>query len=484
MKKLVSAVCVSSLILGACSQVTTSAQTMPSEANNTGVEEVAEVNGPSIVEMKKLLWEVAVEKGIPPEILKAVAQTESAMKQFNADGSPFISPDGGIGLMQITLTTAQIDQGLYDMERLKIDTRYNIEVGADILLEKKSFDLPLINENDPTTIESWYFAVMAYNGLSKRNDPQEGKSAYQERVFDEIRNRSGLYLLETPAVEINYPDPDRPELMSFPDKSYQWDGMSTQSTQLLSKGDTAYTYNHVYTYSNMRDAADGEVSGKALHYTPLQIVDGPFESTNEANHYVFYQVKGNGIEGFISSGNLIKGDVMIFPDIEDPDTAAAVAFLQQRQIINGYPDGTFKPTNQLTRGQAAAMLTRALDLPLPEGYVMKATDMSQGSDYYDEMLLMEAHGLMGKGGELRPNESLKRAQIASILARAYDHVYGEAATNIDFSDVNEAEEAYASINLLANNDIVDAGAFRPWENVTRAEFSLFVKRTIEKEERK
>ncbi|MOA27822.1 Cellulosome-anchoring protein precursor [compost metagenome] len=39
-----------------------------------------------------------------------------------------------------------------------------------------------------------------------------------------------------------------------------------------------------------------------------------------------------------------------------------VAALTTEQVINGYPDQTFKPKRNLTRAECAALIYRALDL--------------------------------------------------------------------------------------------------------------------------
>lgn len=93
----------------------------PMESSETELHE--ELN---MEEKLRLLTETALKYGIPPEILKAIALAESQMLQFE-NGKPFISDDNGIGIMQVTHPTVEVDQ-----ERLKYDTAYNIEVGAKI----------------------------------------------------------------------------------------------------------------------------------------------------------------------------------------------------------------------------------------------------------------------------------------------------------------------------------------------------------------
>ena len=53
--------------------------------------------------MNCLLTNAAIKADIPPEVVKAVATQENGgWKQFDENGKPIISRDGGIGLMQIT----------------------------------------------------------------------------------------------------------------------------------------------------------------------------------------------------------------------------------------------------------------------------------------------------------------------------------------------------------------------------------------------
>ena len=51
-----------------------------------------------------------------------------------------------------------------------------------------------------------------------------------------------------------------------------------------------------------------------------------------------------------------------FPDVSG-EYAEAINALQQAGVIAGFPDGTFKPDNTLTRAQAAALIVRYTDIP-------------------------------------------------------------------------------------------------------------------------
>jgi hypothetical protein len=259
----------------------------------------------SFKEKKQILTEVALKYGIPPEILKAIADVESKMMQFN-DGHPIISDDGGIGIMQIT----DRDIPNINYARLEYDTEYNIEVGARILVQKY-FDyqqdsiIPKINDGSTDIIENWYFAVMAYNGLSSNNDPNK-ETAYQELVFKRIKDKSFVNLADFPKGEME---------RVFSNPVFKWSGANTRSTQLFNEGDNVIVLNdhvnpHTYNYGNLRSTigTSGEVIFQTPYYTNLKIVGGPYDDGAMDNHFVFYKVQGDGITGYIASSNLRNVD--------------------------------------------------------------------------------------------------------------------------------------------------------------------------------
>ena len=104
---------------------------------------------------------------LPPEIIKGIINEEMGNWQhFDSTGNAIVSSDGGIGLTQITNTAG------YDVEKLNTSIQYNVETAVDMLLYHfNRSDLPKVGTNDPKNLESWYFAVMAYNGTKPVNSP-------------------------------------------------------------------------------------------------------------------------------------------------------------------------------------------------------------------------------------------------------------------------------------------------------------------------
>ncbi len=170
----------------------------------------------------------------------------------------------------------------------------------------------------------------------------------------------------------------------------------------------------------------------------------------------------------------------IFTDISrDYFAYEEIYFLNQRDVIRGYPDGTFAPNQTITRAQTASMLVRELGLTAPASYQMQATDVSAQHQSYEQLRIVEYHGLMaGNEGKMLPGEGLKRSQMAVILSRAFD--LAEPNQQYSFTDITSSYPNFEQINTIAHNGITTevGGAFRPNETTTRAQFSLFLARAI------
>ncbi|MFC6040352.1 S-layer homology domain-containing protein [Paenisporosarcina macmurdoensis] len=153
-----------------------------------------------------LLTKEALKANIPPEIVKAVATVENgSWKQFELNGDPLVTEDGGIGIMQITTTEG------YDVDRLKNEISYNIYAGVDMLSKNfKRTVLPSVGEKNPADLESWYFAVMAYNGTKATNSPfvkstgLRNDGAYQEKVFRSLNITTHIDSIDMSADDFIY----------------------------------------------------------------------------------------------------------------------------------------------------------------------------------------------------------------------------------------------------------------------------------------
>ncbi|MBY0221790.1 S-layer homology domain-containing protein [Sporosarcina aquimarina] len=102
--------------------------------------------------------------------------------------------------------------------------------------------------------------------------------------------------------------------------------------------------------------------------------------------------------------------------------AEAVNELAARNIIGGYPDGTFKPGNSITRGQAAAIIAKMIGLDTSNVKGQKFKDVPASHGFYKAIVKMAEEGIIGgyPDGSFKPNEPIKRKNMAAILVKAFD----------------------------------------------------------------
>ncbi|GAA0486849.1 hypothetical protein GCM10008986_10320 [Salinibacillus aidingensis] len=448
----------------------------------TLVPENYEAGNLSIKEKKEIISDIAREYDIPPEILKAIAYEETGYKQFNEDGSPYISTDGGIGIMQVT--PGNIDFSVNE-EKLKTDIRYNIEVGAKVLDNKWDLDTPKINNGSRHILENWYFAIAAYNGLSRGNDPNVNSGdTYQFGVYKRIEGASLIFWDESPdyvyfdfpKFDINYEDGDN--RMHFPEgKSYVTETV-TPSQQMYEQGDIVYIDERDGSVSFYKGEYDGNPDKKLWPYTPLTIKGEPQELNDIDNDYVYYKVESAEDTGQVASAYLNKESKdLMFSDPIDDKRAAALAFAAMNDYVQGYQDGSFGSKDKLRREHVAVILDNILNLSAPDSYEMISDDVKKTNDYYEQLREVEYHKFLGGGGELRPNEYLTRSQMAQVMTEAFDSYYSEPTETHTFKDQGKIWNSEA-VNKIYQNDITVADPFRPNEDITRSQFAIFIYRTM------
>ncbi|MFS0765376.1 immunoglobulin-like domain-containing protein [Peribacillus phoenicis] len=289
--------------------------------------EIQSNENPSHKQINCLLTNAAIEAEIPPEVVKAVATQENGdWRQFNEDGKPIKSDDGGIGLMQLTNKTG------YDQKKLENDIVYNIEAGVEVLNGMYSRrDLPKIKGAGRRVIENWYFPVMAYNGTKPENSPlyqengERNANAYQEEVFAEIEKQS--YLTDTKLAK--YP---------FKTSDFQYDRTSTENIifKNLEYTLTDQTHDSVYWFkagdkvvtsssANIRKEISNTEGAVRVPPNTSLIITGNFEyHESKGNKFVFYpvQTEDKSIKGYVSSA-YISNRPSIVKDTNKPVISGA-----------------------------------------------------------------------------------------------------------------------------------------------------------------
>lgn len=180
--------------------------------------------------------------------------------------------------------------------------------------------------------------------------------------------------------------------------------------------------------------------------------------------------------------NATVGIPITFTDVPSDFWAmGAIDSLANLQIFAGFPDGTFRPNDDITRAEFAKVAVLAAGLSLIEPATPSFNDVPKEHWAYKYIETAKAAGIVqGYGdGTYRPNNKITRAEIARIIYVAAG--FAADTSGSQFPDVPNTHWAFTEIMTCKNKGIVSGypdNMFRPNNNATRAEAATMLYRWL------
>lgn len=153
----------------------------------------------------------------------------------------------------------------------------------------------------------------------------------------------------------------------------------------------------------------------------------------------------------------------------------AIETLSSQKIISGFPDGSFQPETQVTRGQAATMINRVLKLR--PRFPLSYSDVPATHAFAKDISAMSDAGILSgyEDGSFGMYDPLTKAQLAIILDRAFSMTTtASSLTKAPYIDVPVTYRAANAIGALKKMDkttVFQTPTFSIGANATRAQFS-------------
>jgi len=110
-----------------------------------------------------------------------------------------------------------------------------------------------------------------------------------------------------------------------------------------------------------------------------------------------------------------------FPDVNISDWFySAVMYAYDNEIMEGFPDGTFGPNETLTRAQVVTILYRLEGAPSVADLENPFSDVAAGQWWYDQIVWAADAGVSDgfPDGTFRGNDPVTKEQLAAFIARA------------------------------------------------------------------
>lgn len=154
----------------------------------------------------------------------------------------------------------------------------------------------------------------------------------------------------------------------------------------------------------------------------------------------------------------------------------AITELHAAEIISGYPDGTFKPAQNVTRGQAAKIIAGALGIDTKNVVNPNFTDIPASHQYYGSIAALTALDAIElyEDNTFKPNETITRGEFAYMLAKALDL---KAEGDSPFRDVTGDNEYAYVITALYEYGIANGISnteFGVEKSITRGQLATFI----------
>lgn len=164
----------------------------------------------------------------------------------------------------------------------------------------------------------------------------------------------------------------------------------------------------------------------------------------------------------------------VFPDVTtDCWAVKEIEYMAQRNVVNGYPDGEFKPRRNLTRGEFAALIFRFADVKKAD-IDNPYTDLKEDYWAYEEIMGLYNAGIM-KGydnGQFGADNNITRAEVMAtvnrILGRKPLETYVKSLEYMPYHDLFKNKWYYVDVQeaTITHDYYLDKNGYEyKWENM-------------------
>lgn len=158
--------------------------------------------------------------------------------------------------------------------------------------------------------------------------------------------------------------------------------------------------------------------------------------------------------------------------------------LVDKKIVSGYPDGSYRLDNEISRAEFSKMVTNAFEI---EENIDGDTfsDLDDTHKHFEYIQSLKNSKIIDgyEDGKFNPDKNITRAEAVKILSRAYEFKYGVLENSeVSFSDLEMDNKFYPFISSLSSLENkgqkvfsgYSTGEFGLDKNITRGEVSKVI----------
>lgn len=196
-----------------------------------------------------------------------------------------------------------------------------------------------------------------------------------------------------------------------------------------------------HSFAAFNDVASSHANAEAIAYVQAKnIVSGYADGTFKADA----SINRAELTKIIVSALFTPAGSNCFPDVHEEWFAPYVCAAKERGIIGGYPDGTFKPEKNISFAEAAKIIAVAFDNEIPTG----------GSVWYEGYVRSLANAKAIPVSIRNFSALLTRGEMAEMIfrlhakrtdkpAHSYEKIAGLPELSSSSSSLSSSQQAYA-----------------------------------------
>ncbi len=180
-----------------------------------------------------------------------------------------------------------------------------------------------------------------------------------------------------------------------------------------------------------------------------------------------------------------------FPDVQgNHENEKAINYLTEKNIINGYPDGTFKPDGEINRAELTKMIVAVNIIPDASEYKNCFPDVKE--EWFAPFICYAKEQGFVQGyedGTFKPEQNINRAEALKIILEViFDEINeDEVLENNNVLDIDTSAWYLKYFVFADNRDLLDKQHIKeegdkyyyyPDQNITRKEVAETIYRSI------
>lgn len=149
----------------------------------------------------------------------------------------------------------------------------------------------------------------------------------------------------------------------------------------------------------------------------------------------------------------------------------AISFLKNEGVIEGYPDGSFKPENSVSRVEVLKFILEGIDAEIANTNSLPFTDTENGTWYADYLQTAIYLGIVDgyPDGSFKPGNTVNKVEFLKMLINAMDVDVNPEIGYLPFDDVDKDHWFAPYVQFAYRRNLIDTEGrkFNPQEEMTR-----------------